>query len=99
MTFYGPPPGAPTVVPSDVDILVASQDASDRAKRVDYKVSRVLLHDGALNGAYEYFMTGLVGDEKDVWARPVGVAVKRDGALLVTRDDSGLIWHVAYHGH
>ena len=30
--------------------------------------------------------------------RPVDVAVARDGSLLVTDDDGGVIWRVAYKG-
>jgi hypothetical protein len=31
-----------------------------------------------------------------VWGRPVGVAVARDGALLMTEDGNGTIWRIAY---
>jgi len=31
-----------------------------------------------------------------VWGRPVGVAVAKDGALLVTDDGSNSIWRVSY---
>jgi glucose/arabinose dehydrogenase len=41
-------------------------------------------------------MTGFVTGDGDVWGRPVGVAVARDGALLVTDDQSGTVWRVAY---
>jgi glucose/arabinose dehydrogenase len=33
-----------------------------------------------------------------VWGRPVGVAVARDGALMVTDDAAGTVWRVAYTG-
>jgi glucose/arabinose dehydrogenase len=33
-----------------------------------------------------------------VWARPVGVAVAHDGALLVSEDANGTIWRVSYRG-
>jgi glucose/arabinose dehydrogenase len=49
-------------------------------------------------GAYEDFLTGLVADNDNVWARPVGVAVAHDGALLVTEDANGTIWRIAYAG-
>jgi glucose/arabinose dehydrogenase len=41
---------------------------------------------------------GFVTPRGDVWGRPVGVAVARDGALMVTADGSGTIWRVAYGG-
>ena len=47
-------------------------------------------------GTYEDFLTGFVVDDRGVWGRPVGVAVAKDGALLVTDDGSGVVWRVAY---
>jgi glucose/arabinose dehydrogenase len=44
----------------------------------------------------EDFMTGLVNRDADVWGRPVGVAVAKDGALLVTDDQSNIVWRVSY---
>jgi glucose/arabinose dehydrogenase len=41
-------------------------------------------------------MTGFVNNDADVWGRPVGVAVAKDGALLVTDDLSNTVWRVAY---
>jgi glucose/arabinose dehydrogenase len=40
----------------------------------------------------------MVADDKNVWGRPVGVTVARDGALLFSDDSSGSIWRVAYTG-
>ncbi len=34
----------------------------------------------------------------DVWGRPVGVAVAKDGSLMVTDDGSGTVWRVAFVG-
>ena len=31
-----------------------------------------------------------------MWGRPVGVAVAKDGALLVTDDGSNSIWRISY---
>jgi glucose/arabinose dehydrogenase len=30
-----------------------------------------------------------------VWGRPVGIAVAKDGALLVSEDANGTIWRIA----
>jgi len=43
-------------------------------------------------------MTGFVVSDSSVWARPVGVAVARDGALLVNADGNGTMWRVSYRG-
>ena len=54
--------------------------------------------DGKPTGEYEDFLVGFVGDDKNVWGRPVGVAVTHDGSLLVSDDGSGSIWRVSYKG-
>ncbi len=99
MTFYQAPRGAVAAFPADHDgdAFVALHGSWNRAQRTGYKVVRVPLHDGVPTGVYEDFMTGLVVDDDDVWARPVGVAVAHDGALLVTEDGNGLMWRIAYH--
>lgn len=68
----------------------------NRARRVGYKVIRVPMTDGKATGEFEDFLVGFVTKEGDVWGRPVGVAVAKDGALMVTDDGSGTVWRVAY---
>jgi glucose/arabinose dehydrogenase len=80
------------------DAFVALHGSWNRANRTGYKVVRLPMNDGAATGAYQDFMTGLVADDDGVWARPVGVAVAHDGALLVTEDLNGLVWRVSYAG-
>jgi glucose/arabinose dehydrogenase len=41
-------------------------------------------------------MTGFVTPEGDVWGRPVGVAVGKDGSLFVTDDGSRTVWRISY---
>jgi competence protein ComEC len=61
-----------------------------------YKVIRVPFKaDGTAVGSYEDFLTGFVTDDGYPWGRPVGVAVDRDGSLLVSDDGSNTIWRVA----
>ena len=43
-------------------------------------------------------MTGFVASAQAVWGRPVGVAVAKDGSLLVTDDAGEKIWRVSYPG-
>lgn len=77
-------------------IFAAEHGSWNRSRRTGYKVIRVPVSGGKAAGYYEDFMTGFVNNEGDVWGRPVGVAVARDGALLVTDDQSGTVWRVAY---
>jgi glucose/arabinose dehydrogenase len=46
----------------------------------------------------EDFLTGFIAsdDRREVYGRPVGLAVLRDGALLVADDASGRIWRVQH---
>ena len=81
------------------DNIFASEHGSwNRARRTGYKVIRVPLKDGKATGEYEDFLVGFVTETGDVWGRPVGAAVAKDGALLVTDDGSGTVWRVAYTG-
>ncbi len=77
-------------------IFAAQHGSWNRAKRVGYKVVRIPVRNGKAVGYYEDFLTGFVTEGGDVWGRPVGVAVAKDGALLVTDDQSGTVWRVAY---
>ena len=47
-------------------------------------------------GEYEDFMIGFVISDKQVWGRPVGVAVAKDGSLFVTEDGNSTIWRVSH---
>jgi glucose/arabinose dehydrogenase len=76
------------------NIFAAEHGSWNRSKRTGYKVIRVLVKAGAPTGEYEDFATGFVIGDAEVWGRPVGVAVDKDGALLVSEDASGTIWRI-----
>jgi len=80
------------------DAFATQHGSWNRGKRTGYKVIRARLNDGIPTGEYEDFMTGFVVNDSSVWARPVGVAVAHDGALLVSEDGNGTIWRVSYRG-
>jgi glucose/arabinose dehydrogenase len=80
------------------DAFVTLHGSWNRAKRTGYKVVRLVMKDGKPTGEYEDFLVGFVGDDKNVWGRPVGVAVAPDGSLLVSDDGSGSIWRVSFKG-
>ncbi|WP_137930212.1 PQQ-dependent sugar dehydrogenase [Mesorhizobium comanense] len=80
------------------DAFVALHGSWNRANRTGYKVVRLKFEDGKPTGEYEDFMTGFVVSSGEVWGRPVGVAVAKDGALIVTEDGNGTIWRVTYSG-
>jgi glucose/arabinose dehydrogenase len=77
--------------------FVALHGSWNRAERTGYKVVRLLFDNaGKPTGEYEDFMTGFVISDKQVWGRPVGVAVAKDGSLFVTEDGNGTIWRVSH---
>ncbi|MCA0029198.1 MULTISPECIES: sorbosone dehydrogenase family protein [Mesorhizobium] len=78
------------------DAFVALHGSWNRGNRTGYKVVRLLFRDGKPTGEYEDFMTGFVVSNGEVWGRPVGVTVAKDGALIVTEDGNGTIWRVTY---
>ncbi len=80
------------------DGFAAEHGSWNRSHRTGYKVIRVPLQNGRATGEYEDFLTGFVTAGGDVWGRPVGVTVARDGALLVSDDATNSIWRVAYTG-
>ena len=80
------------------DIFAAFHGSWNRTKRTGYKIVRVPFDHatGKALGEYEDFVTGFVTNRGDVWGRPVGIAVAKDGALLFSEDGNGTIWRVAY---
>ncbi|HEX8129617.1 MAG TPA: sorbosone dehydrogenase family protein [Pyrinomonadaceae bacterium] len=80
------------------DAFAAQHGSWNRSRRTGYKLIRVPLRKGVPTGEYEDFLTGFVTPEGDVWGRPVGVAVGRDGALFVTDDGSKTVWRISYQG-
>jgi glucose/arabinose dehydrogenase len=82
------------------DAFVALHGSWNRALRSGYKVVRIPFKNGKPEGGYENFMTGWVPDEKgrEVWGRPVGVTVIRDGSLLVVDDGGNKVWRITYNG-
>jgi glucose/arabinose dehydrogenase len=80
------------------DAFAAEHGSWNRAHRTGYKVIRVPLKDGKTTGEYEDFLTGFVTKEGNVWGRPVGVTVGKDGALFVSDDGGNVIWKIRYSG-
>jgi glucose/arabinose dehydrogenase len=100
MTFYTATNGA-AAFPAEYqgDAFAAFHGSWNRNNRTGYKVVRVRVDHGVPTGEYDDFLTGFVVDNRSVWGRPVGVAVARDGALLVTEDGNSTLWRIAYTGH
>ena len=81
------------------DIFAAFHGSWNRTKRTGYKIVRVPFIDhstGKAVGEYEDFVTGFVTPNGNVWGRPVGITVAKDGSLLFSEDGNGTIWQVSY---
>jgi glucose/arabinose dehydrogenase len=78
------------------DAFVALHGSWNRGVRTGYKVVRLRFSDGKPTGEYQDFITGFVLSDDAVWGRPVGVAVAKDGALIVTEDGNGTIWRITH---
>jgi glucose/arabinose dehydrogenase len=77
--------------------FVAEHGSWNRATRSGYQIAFVPFKDGQPSGDPVPFMTGLVPDatKKNVYGRPVGVAVAPDGSLLVSDDSARLIYRIS----
>jgi glucose/arabinose dehydrogenase len=82
------------------DIFAAFHGSWNRERRTGYKIVRVPFGKatGKARGDYEDFVTGFVTPEGNVWGRPVGITVAKDGSLLFSEDANKTIWRVSYVG-
>jgi glucose/arabinose dehydrogenase len=76
--------------------FVGQHGSWNRSKPVGYKVVFVPFTNGK-PGVMEDFLTGFMADaeKNEVYGRPVGVAVLRDGSLLVADDAGNTVWRVS----
>ena len=66
-----------------------------------YKIVRIRFRDGRPAGGYENFLTGFWQkgtNPAQVWGRPVGLALARDGSLLFADDVGNRVWRVRWVG-
>lgn len=96
IAFYTATSGS-SVFPAEYrgDLFVALHGSWNRNSRTGYKVVRAKIQNGKATGEYDDFLTGFVADARGVWGRPVGVAVAKDGALLVAEDGNQTIWRIS----
>jgi len=80
------------------DAFAAQHGSWNRARRTGYKVIQVPVENGKATGEYVDFMTGFVVNKDQVWGRPVGVDVAKDGSMFVSDDGGDVIWRVTYTG-
>lgn len=83
------------------DAFVALRGSWNASVPTGYKVVRIPFENGHPTGTYENFVTGFRLDEPGrrttarVWGRPVGMALAKDGSLLIAVDVDRSIWRVS----
>ncbi len=86
------------------DAIVALHGSWNSGAPTGYKLVRVPFRNGRPAGGYENFITGFreggeaPGKPARVWGRPAGLAVMRDGSLLIADDVGKVLWRVTYSG-
>ncbi|HEY5346901.1 MAG TPA: PQQ-dependent sugar dehydrogenase [Rhizomicrobium sp.] len=86
------------------DAFVALHGSWNANDPTGYKVVRIRFHNGKPEKGYENFLTGFWTGGKtqsggaEVWGRPAGLAVAKDGSLLIADDAGNVVWRVAYTG-
>jgi len=78
------------------DAFVAFRGSWNRAPATGYKVARVKFENGKPT-RFEDFVSGfLVENGKAHFGRPAGLAMTKDGALLISDDTGGVIYRVSH---
>jgi glucose/arabinose dehydrogenase len=80
------------------DAFVAAHGSWNRKPPGGYEVVRVSFENGR-PVAFEPFLTGFLDAKgEETFGRPTGVAVAKDGSLLVGDDETGVIYRIDYAG-
>jgi glucose/arabinose dehydrogenase len=79
------------------DALVAFHGSWNRTEPTGAKVVRIRVKDGKPT-AYDDFIVGFQRDdaERTRWGRPADVLVLKDGSVLVSDDNGGMLYRVTY---
>nr|WP_314093732.1 YbhB/YbcL family Raf kinase inhibitor-like protein [uncultured Shinella sp.] len=81
------------------DAFATMRGSWNRNPASGYEIVRIHFENGAPK-SIEPFLTGFLTDGgKTHFARPVGLAVAKDGSLLMADDANGVIYRVAYTGN
>jgi hypothetical protein len=76
--------------------LVAMRESWNRKPATGYKVVHIRFENGQLRAFEDLRIDFLINDGQAYFGRPAGLAVARDGVLLVSDDTNGVIDHIVY---
>lgn len=78
-------------------LFVAQHGSWNRTQPIGYQVMSIILAaDGKTVKKAEPFITGWLGENNQVYGRPVDMLVMPDGAMLVSDDYTGVVYRVSY---
>ncbi len=80
-------------------MFVGQHGSWNREPRSGYKVIFVPFRYGRPSGEPLDVLTGFLSDEGEAFGRPVGVAVDKQGALLVADDVGDIVWRISAAAH
>jgi glucose/arabinose dehydrogenase len=92
LTFSG---GAPLPESFRNGAFIGEHGSWNRKPASGYKVVFVPFSNGRPSGPPVDVLTGFLAANGDAQGRPVGVAIAKDGALLVADDVGNTVWRVA----
>ena len=75
-------------------VFIGQHGSWNRNPRAGYRVIFVPFRDGKPDGLPQEVLTGFLDKDGKAQGRPVGVAIAKDGALLVADDVGNTIWRV-----
>ncbi|HEY3073531.1 MAG TPA: PQQ-dependent sugar dehydrogenase [Burkholderiales bacterium] len=81
------------------NIFIAMRGSWNRTIKQGYNVTRVIVDENGKATKMVPFLTGFLVNEKSdppMWGRPNDVMVMRDGSMLVSDDQNGIIYRVSY---
>jgi glucose/arabinose dehydrogenase len=83
------------------DAFVSLHGSWNSSKPTGYKVVRVHFANGKPTGGYDNFVTGFWDGSTNpakVWGRPAGLAIAKNGSLLIADETGKTVWRVTYTG-
>jgi glucose/arabinose dehydrogenase len=79
------------------DLFVAQHGSWNRSTPIGYKVIRIKFDDSGNPAGQEVFAEGWL-EPGGPWGRPNDIAELKDGSLLVSDDQAGLVYRITYTG-
>lgn len=78
-------------------IFIAEHGSWNRSKKIGYRVTLVKVQNNAQATSYETFASGWLDEDKQkAWGRPVDILILKDGSMLVSDDQAGVIYRIYY---